>query len=93
MRAYPLICKNPKKYKNHIIMISAFHVICAHFKMIGKKMGGTGLSNIQTEASLKTSGSLNGVLSGKLYSRVMTCHKTLLEALERMLLQTFLLTT
>ena len=86
MKAYPLIWNNPLRYQKHIVMIGSFHVICAYLKMLGKKMKGTGLDDIFVEAGLITPGSLQGVISGKNYSRAMTCHKTMLEALERLLL-------
>ena len=60
-------------------MIGTFHVVCAYFKMIGKKMEGTGLSDILLEAGLIGSGSVTGVMTGKHYSRAMHCHKILLE--------------
>ncbi len=87
MKAYPLIWKNPERYKDHIIMIGSFHVVCAYMKMVGKKMDGSGLSDVLLEAGLVTSGSVPGILAGKQYNRALTCHKTLLEALERLLLQ------
>ena len=90
MKAYPLVWNNSALYDEHIIMIGSFHVVCAYLKMIGKKMNGTGLSDILTEAGLVTSGSVAGVLAGKQYSRAMTSHKTLLEALERLMLEKFL---
>ena len=93
MKAYPLIWLNPVKYQKHIVMIGSFHVICAYFKMIGKKMAGTGLADILIEAGLVRSGSMNAVLSGKQYNRAIACHKTLVEALERLLLQAFMKTT
>ena len=61
--------------------------------MVGKKMQGTGLGDIFLEAGLITSGSLHSILAGKQYARAMTCHKTMLEALERLLLLEFLVTT
>ena len=89
MKAYPLTWKYPVKYQNHIVMIGTFHIIYAYFKMIGHKMNGSGLSDILTEAGLISSGSINGVLSGKHYSRAMHCHRILLEALERKLFDRF----
>ena len=50
MKAYPLIWNNPEKYQKHIIMIGTFHLVCAYFKMIGKKMDGSGVSDILLEA-------------------------------------------
>jgi hypothetical protein len=49
MKAYPIIWNQPKKFGDHIIMIGTFHVVCAYFMMIGKKMEGTGLSDILVE--------------------------------------------
>ena len=43
-------------------MMGTFHIVCAYFKMIGKKMAGTGLSYVLLEASLVGSGSINGVV-------------------------------
>ena len=87
MKAYPLIWKNPERYKDHIVMIGSFHVVCAFMKMVGKKMEGSGLSDVLLEVGLMTSGSVHAVLAGKQYNRGITCHKILLEALERLLLQ------
>jgi hypothetical protein len=50
-------------------MIGTFNVVGAYFKMIGKKMEGTGLSDILLEAGLIGSGSVTGVMTGKHYSR------------------------
>ena len=89
MKAYPLVWSKPDRYKHHIITIGSFHLICAYLKMLGKKMDGTGLSDVLLESGLMTSGSLKGVLQGQNYSRAMYCHKALLEGLERMLLQKY----
>lgn len=90
MKAYPLIWAAEKRYEKHIVMIGTFHLVCAYLKMLGKKMEGTGFSDILIEAGLISSGSLNGVISAKNYSRSLHCHKTALEALERLILSVFL---
>jgi hypothetical protein len=84
MKAYPIIWNQPKTFEEDIIMIGTFHVVCAYFKMIGKKMEGTGFSDILLEAGLIGSGSVTGVMTGNHYSRAMHCNKILLEALERL---------
>ena len=58
MWAYHIIWKSPARYEKHIVMIGSFHVVCAYHKMIGKKMAGTGMSDIFLEAGLSTSGLL-----------------------------------
>ena len=89
MKAFALIWNDPNKYKNHIVMVGRFHLVCAYFKMVGK-MAGSGLSDVLLEAGLIGSGSVHGVLSGKHYERAMHCHKIVLESLERILLDKFL---
>ena len=90
MKAYPLIWNNPKQYEKHIVLIGTFHLVCAYLKMVGKKMDGSGLSDILLESGLIASGSLQGVISGKNYDRAMHCHKTMLECMERLLLEQYM---
>ena len=59
-------------------------------KMLAKKMKGSGFSDILIESGLMSSESMVGVLSGKAYSRAMNCQKSLLEGLERLLMNQFL---
>ena len=89
MKAYPITWNNPERYQNHIILIGTFHLACAFMKMIGKKMDGSGLSDVLLEAGLIGSGSLQSVLSGKHYERAVHCHKVLAEALERLLFRQY----
>lgn len=89
MKAFPLIWNNPARYEKHIILIGTFHLQCAFMKMLGKKMNGSGLSDIFLEAGMLASGSLNGVLSGKHYDRAIHCHVVMLECLERLLLEQY----
>ena len=63
----------PRKYKNHIIMIGSFHILGAYMKMIGNKMQGTGLSDILLESEFMSCGSLIGVLKGKSHARALNC--------------------
>ena len=91
MKAYPLLFSNPTRYKNHIVMIGTFHAICAYLKMVGKKMYGSGISDVLLEADLIASGSIHGVLPGKNYDRAMNCYKVMLESLERLVFDQFLL--
>ena len=90
MKAFPLVWNYPEKYSKHVILLGTFHLICAYYKMVGKKMAGSGLSDILLEAGLITSGSVDGVIKGKHYDRAMHCHKVLLEALEQLLFEKFL---
>ncbi len=91
MKAYPLVWNHTVRYKDHIILIGTFHLACAYMRVMGLKMEGSGLSDVLLEAGLITSGSLHGVLSGKHYERALHCHKTMMECLERLLLEQFMM--
>ena len=89
MKAYPLIWNYPVKFDRHIVMIGMIHLVCGYYKMLGKKMEGSGFDDVLLEANLISSGSLQGVLLGKNYSRATRCHKVLTEALHRLLFSEF----
>ncbi len=91
MKAYPITWNSPKRYEKHIILIGTFHLACAYMRMIGVKMEGSGLSDVLMEAGLMSSGSLNGVMSGKHYERAIHCHRVMIECLERLLYKQFLM--
>ena len=88
MKAFPLVWTKPG-YEKHIILIGSFHLIWAYLKMVGKKMADTGFQEVLLEAELTTSGSMKGIIGGTNYARAMFCHKSIVEALERLLLQRF----
>ena len=90
IKAYPLVLIQPEWYQQHIILIEIFYLVCAYMKMIGRKMSRSGHSDILLEAGLISSGSLNGVLSGKQYDCSLHCHKVMLEILEWLLLNAYL---
>ena len=58
--------------------------------MIGKKKEGSGFSDVLMEAGLISSGSLNGVISGKNFSRASNCHKVMFESLSGLLFEAFM---
>ena len=51
-----------------------FHLIIAYFKMIGKKMAGSGFSDVLLEAGMSTTGSMTGLMNGKNYDGALNCH-------------------
>ena len=57
------------------------------FKMIGKKMAASGISNVLIEGGLTTSESIKATLSESQHNRTEICHNTMVEALERILLK------
>ena len=74
-----------------MILSGTFRLVCAYLKMVGNKMAATGLKDILLETCLISCGAIKGVMSGKNYGRSVHCHKILLECLERLLSEQFLL--
>ena len=91
MKAYPLVWAEPAKYHKHIILIGTFHTCGAYLKGIGKRYcQGSGWLEVALEAKLISTGSVTGVTEGKNWDRAMNTHKSMLEALERLLYEKFL---
>lgn len=91
MKALPLIWKYPHQYKKHVITPGAFHTAMNYMGMVtGHKCKGSGYAEIILEAGLVTSGCMNSVLSGKAYAKAQFCLKTFCEAMERLLMETFM---
>ena len=57
---------------------------------IGKRFGDAGLQDVLIESEVVATGSMNGVISGKHYSRAVRSNKLMSDALHRMRLQAFL---
>ena len=61
MKALTLIWGNPDDYRNHIILIGAFHTIMNYLKMVGHKMAGSGYTEIIVESGLAENSDLKGM--------------------------------
>lgn len=57
---------------------------------MGKALEGSGFEEIILESGICSSGSLNGVMTGKHYNRAMIVHKVFLEAMDRLLIRQLL---
>ena len=91
MKALPIVWKYSDRYWNHIILIGPFHTGMNFIGMLtNHKCRGSGYSEILMEAQLVTSGCLSSVLSGKAYAKAVFCLKTVCEAMERLLVEQFL---
>ena len=70
MKAYPIMWKNPDFSDDHIVVIKFFHLSCTYPKMICKK-NKSGLVDMLLETEVMSVGSMNGLMSGKNYSRAI----------------------
>ena len=90
MKAFPLLWNFPDKFERHIVLIGTFHLNMGYFKMVGRKMDGSGIDHILIESNIISPGSIKGVLSGKNYNRATYSHKILFESLHRLLMEEFM---
>ncbi|MES9879418.1 MAG: hypothetical protein ABW185_00870 [Sedimenticola sp.] len=88
-KAYSIIWQNPEMYSDVFVRMGIFHTTCSYLGALGKHMKGSGFEEIVIESGICASGSINKVITGKHYNRALRVHKTLLEGLERQLLQAF----
>ena len=91
MNAYKLLWGNMKHFSNIVIHIGDFHYIKENFKVIGKLIRSSGFEDIIYQSGECTSGSLEGVLGGSHYNRAWRVHQPMLEALDRLLYERFIL--
>ena len=85
-----MIWVDPKWYEKHILLAGAFHAGVNYInRLTGHKIKGSGHAEISIEAGLVTSGTLHDVLSGKKYPEALFALKTMTEAFERSLFETF----
>lgn len=80
----------PTPLHDVIIHLGVFHIISAYLKAVGKVLSGSGFEEIVVDSKVCATGSIDGVLRGKLYNRSIRVHKTVLEALERLFFSSFL---
>ena len=88
-KAYAIKWQYPEKFPKLFIRLGVFHTICAHWGAVWKSMEGSGVEQIIIQADLCASGSISQVLSGKHYNQCRYVLKTLLEALQRLLLEQY----
>lgn len=64
--------------------MDAFHTACKFLAVIGKRFSDAGLRDIIIESGFVGSGSVNSVLAGHHYNRVLCIHKVVMEAFLRL---------
>src|SRR6476469_1639032 len=87
--AYNIKWQNTERFKNVIIHLGAFHIMCSYMGCLGKLMTSSGFEDILIESQVCASGSIGQVISGKHYNRAMRVHQRMVDALERLILRKF----
>ena len=88
-KAAEIIWKHPDKFKDVILRMGAFHIMCNLISIIGKRFQDSGLKDIIIEAGIVAQGSVAGVLEGRQYNRAVRTHKCMYEAFLRMAFKEF----
>ena len=91
MNTWKLIWNYPELYSNVLIHLGDFHYLEENFAISGKLVLNSGFEDIIFQSGICSQGSLNGVVFGSHYNRGWIAHNAFSEALERLLLEHFLL--
>ena len=81
MKAYHVIWNKPELWKD---------IIMTFFAIIGKFVSGSGFEEVIFQTDICSSGSINGVMSGKQYNRSWMTHEVFAEAIERLFIQQYI---
>jgi len=87
--AFDIVWDKPAVFSNVVVHLGAFHTMCSYMGVLGKMTAGSGFEELLIEAVTCASGSINQVMNGSHYNRVIRVHKLMVDALERMLLNHF----
>jgi len=89
--AYNIIWDRPSMYTSVLVHMCAFHTMCSYMGSFGKMTSGSGFKDILMEADVSASGSINQVMNGCNYNQAMRVHQHMADAVERLMLGSFLL--
>ena len=70
-KATEIAWKHKERFSNILLIMGTFHTICNALSILGKRFRDAGLKDICIEAGIVAEGSINGVLEGKHYNRVV----------------------
>lgn len=88
-KAYAIVWQDSCAFRDVIGRLGIFHTTCAYLGVLGKRMWSSGIEEILIEFGICASWSIDKVMSWKHYNRALHFHKTMLEALERLLMQKY----
>ena len=74
-RAIQIIWQNKDLASRIVLRMGAFHTACTFLRVLGKRFGDAGLTDLLIESGALASGSVSGVLEGRHYNRAVRLHK------------------
>jgi hypothetical protein len=87
--AFNIVWDNPERFKDVFIHLGAFHIMCSYMGALGKMMTGSGFEETVINSGVCASGSIHQVMSGKHYNRAVRVHKLMVDAIGRLLIDSF----
>ena len=81
--------KKKDEFQDVLLFMGTFHTIMMLLGVAGTRFGDAGFRDVIIQSSVVAEGSIEGVLSGKMYNRSIYAHKVFYEALQRILVPMF----
>ena len=82
--------KFPEEFSDTVIRMGGFHIALNFLAVLGKKYQNSGLEDVLIESGAYGSGSVMALMKGKSYNQGVRAHKLAMEALFRLMWQSFL---
>ena len=79
--------ENPEKFKRILPVLGSFHIQMSFMSAIHKRIQGSNIEDLLSEAGLITGGSVHKALKGKNYYQALRLYKLYYEGLSRLLIQ------
>ena len=83
--------QHPHIYSSLILRLGIFHTICNLMSIIGRCFEDAGLNDLSIESGVIAEGSIQNVLTGKMYNQGVRVHKCIYKALIRLARKQFTL--
>ena len=81
--------KRKEEFSDVVLFLGIFHTLMMILGVIGKRFGDAGFKDAIIHSGVIEEGSIEGVLTGKMYNRSIYAHKVFYEAIQRLLLKLF----
>ena len=88
-KAIEVYWKQKSQFQGIVLMMGGFHLLMTLLAIIGSRFGDAGLRDLAVQSEVIAEGSVESALNGKYYNRAIRLHKTVYEAIIRLLLDSF----
>ena len=84
-----VFCKHKAQFEGLVIMMGGFHLLMTMLAIIWSRFADAGLRDVAVQSEIIAEGSVDSVLNGKHYNRVVRLHKIIYEAIARLPFEDF----